>query len=537
MTTSRPEAAIARRSARSTVLGATVVAVGCAVTVAATAVTYVSTFPTEASRRQLARVTASGGGLEVLFGATSSIGSVGGYTFYKGYVFLTSIAAVWAVLITTRSLRGEEDTGRWHLLLSGATRPSRATAAVLVGLGASVLVVALGVLVGTAAATLDPKVRFGPGDVVVHAAALGLVPAVFTAVAALTSQIGRTRRVATGLALGAFGAAFLVRMVGDAGASTRWVRWLTPLGWSEIIAPLTDNDLRPLVPASLLIAALVGSAVLLAGRRDVGHGLVRARDSATMRPFGLRSAFGLTLRLERNVLWAWVIGGLVLGLAFGASAGVMLGDLPSGTGELLSRFGVTGPIVEQYFGLVMLWVGTVVALLAAGQIGAAAEEELRGRTVLILCGPVRRSAWLAGRLAVAAVALLVTAVLVGVALWVGARTQGIGDVGLPTLVAATTALVPVCLVALGVGALVLSVAPRVASAAVYVLVGWSLVVDLVGSLVDGLRWTARLGLLHYVALAPAQPVHLTTITVTTVVAVVLCGVAVVLFSRRDLRTA
>ncbi len=533
----RPDVAIAWRAFRSTCIGATVLAVGFGVMVAATALTYVSTFPTEASRRQLGELTSLSGGLSVLMGPATGIGTVGGYTFYKGYVFLTSIAAVWAVLITTRSLRGEEDVGRWQLLLSGSTRPPRATAAVLVGLSASVALVTLGVAVGTAVAGLDPAVGFTPWDAVAHGLSIGAVAAVFVGVAAVTSQLGSTRRVATGAAMGVFAVAFVLRMVGDAGAGTSWVRWTTPLGWSELISPMTSNDGRPALLAVVVAVAAAWLAAWMAGRRDVGDGVLRARDSARARDRGLGSIGALSLRLESGVLVAWLVGAVAIGLSFGVIARLTVEGLPEGTAGVIESFGVRGTFVEQYFGLVLLFVAAVLALIAGGQVGAAAHEELRGRLLVVLAGPTRRSTWLVGRLLIAGVAVVAAALLTGAALWVGAATQGVDDVGLPTLLAAGANVVPVCLVALGIGAVVLAVAPRAAAASVYVVVGWSLVIDVVASLVDSLKWTRSLGLFHYLGLYPAQPFDWSTSAITSVVGVALCALAVVLFDRRDLHAA
>jgi ABC-2 type transport system permease protein len=537
VTSHRPEVAIGRRAFRGTWVGATVVAVGCALTVASTAVTYVSSFPTEASRQQLARLTASSGGLSVLLGPIGDIDTVGGYTFYKGYVFLTSIAAVWAVLITTRSLRGEEDAGRWQLLLSGATRAARATNAVLVGLGGSVLIVLVGVFAGTMAAGLDPDVGFTPWDALAHALSIALVPAVFVGVAAVSSQLGRTRRVATGVAMGVLAVAFVLRMVGDAGPSTRWVRWTTPFGWSELVAPLTSNDLVPLVPAAALIAVTVVVAVAMASRRDVGDGVLRSHDTAPARDRGLGSVTALAVRQETGVLVAWLVGAVAMGLAFGVIAHLTVEGLPSGTRDVIDSFGVRGSFVEQYFGLVLLFVAAVLALLPAGQIGAAAGEELDGRLRLVLAGPTRRAAWLAGRLTIAAVAVTVAALVAGAGLWAGAASQGVDEVSLPTLLGAGLDVVPVCLVALGVGAIVFSVAPRAASASVYVVVGWSLVADIVASLVEPLRWTEALGLFDHLALVPAQRVDWSTVGVTLTVGLGLCVLSVAVFARRDLHAA
>jgi len=530
----RPAATIAARSARGTLTGAVIVAVVLGLTIASSAITYVSSFPTEASRRQLTRLTLSGGDLSVIMGPVAGIGTVGGYTFYKGYLFLTSIAAVWAVLVTTRSLRGQEDSGRWQLLLSGATSPASATASVLVGLAGSVLVVAVGVFGGTLLAGLDPAVGFTPWDSVVHSLSVGLVPAVFVGVAAVTSQLGRSRRVATGLALATFGVAFVLRMIGDTGPGARWVRWFTPLGWSEMVDPLSTNDLVPLVPAVVCTAGLFVGAVVLAGRRDVGHGVLGGRDTARAKDRGLGTSIGLAFRLERGVVLAWIVGAAASGLALGVVASMASGAAPEGMGDLLDRFGTEGTFARQYFGVVFLLVAAIVALVPASQLGAAADEELQGRLRLVMAGPTRRAAWLAGRLLIAASASLLVAVTAAVSLWFGAWTQGVHAAGLAATVGAGLNVVPIAIVALGVGAVTFAVWPRAASAVLYALVAWSLVADLLASLVDGAQWLDRLSLFHYLALAPAAAVHVSNDVVVLVVGLGLCACAVVLFGRRDL---
>ena len=141
--------AIARR-VRQVWIGATVWAVAFGATVAASALTYVNSFPDQASRDQLAASTSGDAGISILLGPVSAIDTVGGYTVYKCFVFLTTIGAIWGLLAATRLLRGEEDAGRWQLVLAGATRAPRATAATLAALGVAVAVV----FGGTALCTL-----------------------------------------------------------------------------------------------------------------------------------------------------------------------------------------------------------------------------------------------------------------------------------------------------------------------------------------------------------------------------------------------
>ena len=89
----------------------------------------------------------------------------------------------------------------------------------------------------------------------------------------------------------------------------------------------------------------------------------------------------------------------------------------------------------------------------------------------------------------------------------------------------------------GIGAVTLAVFPRAAAITVYAVISWSLIVDLLGSLLTGTKWLNQLSLFHYMALAPAQDPDPTTLIITTAIALALGIVAVVLFERRDLQTA
>lgn len=527
------EPAIARRAFRQVWIGATVCAVAFGATVAATAISYVASFPTEASRQQIAATTSGDQGLAVLLGPIGSIDTVGGYTVYKLFVFLTTVGAIWALLAGTRLLRGEEDAGRWQLVLAGATRPARATAATLVALLVAIGIVFVGTTVGTLLAGRDPDVGFGVGDSVLYGLSLVVAPLVFAMVGAVTSQLARSRRLATGLGMAVFAVAFVLRMLADAGPGTAWLRWTTPFGWVELMEPFTGNDLRPLLLALVVVVALGVAALQLAARRDVGDGWIASRDVAPMRTRGLGSALGLATRLELPVLAAWCVGAAAGAAALGVVAKLTVtSSVPDSLGNTLDKFGVQGSFATQYFGVAFLLVATVVALLPASQVGAAAAEQTSGRSVHTLTGRTSRTWWFAGRLGLAAAGVVVAGVVSGVCAWSGARSQGV-PLGFGSLFLAGVNVVPTALAALGIGAVVLAVAPRAASGAVYVVVVWSVTVDLVGSLVSGAEWLDRLSLFHTMALAPAEDPVPSTLLWTTGVALLLCVAATLVFDRRD----
>lgn len=532
----RTEVVLARRAFKQVWISATLWALVFGVTVAASALSYTSSFPDRATRLKLAATTGRDRGMAMLLGPVSAIDTVGGYTVYKCFVFLTAIGAVWGLLIATRLLRGEEDAGRWQLVLAGGTRAGRATVATLTALFAAVGVV----FVGTTAITLlsgrNPDVGFGAGPTLLYGLSLTIAPAVFVAVGALTSQLGRTRRVATGLGMAVFGITFMLRMIADSGESTKWLLWATPFGWTERMRPFGTNDPRPLLLAVAVVAVLLIEATRLASTRDAGAGVVATSDVTRLRPFGLASPLRLAVRLDTPVLSAWCIGAIAAGFAFGIVANVASGVVSSSVSDTLRKFGVHGgSFVLQYFGIAFLLVATVVALLPVSEIAAAADDESSGRLVHLLAQPVRRTMMLGGRVALAAVTIVTTGLLTGVAAWLGAKTQGV-DPGLGRMAGAGLNTVPTALVVLGIGVLMLAVAPRAATGTVYGVVIASLLIDLLTTLVSGTSWLNRVSLFHYMALAPSEHTDARTVLITLTAAVGLCGLALAFFERRDVRT-
>jgi ABC-2 type transport system permease protein len=106
--------------------------------VASSAYSYVSLYKTQAQRDGLEAAFGSNKATIALFGPAPQLQTVGGFTVFKVSMTLMVLGAVWGLLTSTRLLRGEEDAGRWELLISGPTTRRRATAQALVGLAAGV---------------------------------------------------------------------------------------------------------------------------------------------------------------------------------------------------------------------------------------------------------------------------------------------------------------------------------------------------------------------------------------------------------------
>src|SRR5439155_12269800 len=123
------------------------------------------------------------------------------------------------------------------------------------------------------------------------------------------------------------GVAYLLRAVGDAGNGSRWLSWLSPIGWGQQVRPYaTERWWVFVVP---LVAILVGTAAaaMLQARRDLGAGLFRPRTGPANAAPTLRSPLALAWRLQRGGLLAWASGFAVLG--------AVLGSIASNVGSLL----------------------------------------------------------------------------------------------------------------------------------------------------------------------------------------------------------
>lgn len=502
---------------------------------AASAASYVSSFPTEASRRTMAATFSGDGGFSMLFGSVAHLDRVGGYTAYKTYVLLTTIGAVWAILTTTRLLRGEEESGRWSLLLAGRTNPGRVTAATLTGIFAGTMLIALVTLSIVALSGTSDTIGFGIGGSALFAGAAVLPAVVFVGIAAIASQLASTRRLASTIAMGCFAASFVLRMLGDAGARSHWVLWVTPLGWSELVQPFIGNHPLPLLAGVALAVVSCTVAVSLANRRDTGSGVFATSETRAPNWMGLGTPLALGARLAAPIVIAWAVALIATALIFGAVTHSVVDALDASKSlqSTLTRLGSDGAGPVGYLSVAFILLGSVLALVPAHHIGMARDEESSGRLAYLAAGPVDRRGWLAGRLELGALVVVMLGPISGLACWAGAVTFGAHVAFLPVVEAGLFA-VPAALLALAIGALALAVVPRIAAASVEMIVGWSLVIDLLGSMVDRLGPLTRLSLFHYSGSVPASTPDWVAFTVMVVVACTITAVALTIFGRRDL---
>jgi ABC-2 type transport system permease protein len=471
--------------------------------VASSAISYSRIYKTQAERDHLAAAFGANKASAALFGPGPDLQTVAGFTVFKSLMTLMILGACWGLLTSTRLLRGEEESGRSDLLLAGQTTPRRAAGQALGGLAAGAFMLWAVTAVISILTGLYSKVNIAAGSMLYFSVAQVATAVMFLALGALTSQLAATRRQAAAYAVWFLGASYAVRMVADAGVGLHGLIWLSPLGWVQELRPLTSPQPLALLPIVGFVAVVALAAERLAGRRDVGASVVPDRTHAAPRLRLLFGQFGLSIRLVRPTALAWTVAmgvtGLVLGLVAEAAGGTITG---SSVQTVFARLGASGTGAEAFLGIAFLILAILASLLAAGQATAARSEEAAGRLDHLLVRPVSRSSWLAGRVAVAVAAVAIGALLAGVMTWLGTATQSTG-VSFATLVAASINVTPPALCLLGIGILALGVWPRGTSYVVYGVLGWSLLVEVIGGIGANNRWLLDTSLFHQMAAAPA----------------------------------
>ncbi len=497
---------------------------------------FTTAYDTAESRRQIAGTIGGNGALRALFGSGRALETVPGWTAWRSLGIVTILGSVWALLAATRWTRGEEDAGRWDLLVAGPTTRRRATAGAVGALGLGLLALWASTTAIVLAIGQVPEARFGLGQSAHLAVTLVAPAAVFMAVGVFASQLAPTRRQASQLATATFGVAFLLRVVGNSEAGLRWVQWLTPLGWVQHLHPMTGSSVLPLFPLVLLTAGLAAGAIALAGARDTGAGMLAARDCAPARTGLLARPVGLAVRLARATWLSWAVALAAMSFFFAMVASAIATTSSDALDDAFARLGAGHGRLEAYLGIFYLIIGAALAFAAAGLVAATRDEESQGHAGILLVRPVGRFAWLTGRLLVAAAAVVGLALITGAAGWAGTASQHAG-IGPGRMLAAGLNTLPAAIAVLGVGTLAHGLTPRRAATIAYGLVAWSFVVQLLGTVGTDTRLLLDLSLFHHVAPMPAAPFRAGGAGALLGLAAAGALAGLVAFRRRDLAEA
>ena len=468
--------------------------------------------------------------IRTLFGEPVGLDTAGGFTVWRVGTVVAVLLGAWSILATTRITRGEEDSGRWDVLLAGRVPLGEAVLRHLVA------VMIVPVAAGCAIAGVLLVAGTAPAGALVHGAGTSLLGLFFVAVAALTAQIFPVRSAATGTAVAVLGVGLLARMIGDGVTALSWLRWLSPFGLLALSGPFVRDRTLPLLLLLAAAAALLVTALAAARGRDVGGGLVAPAGG---RPARLGLLGGVEAFAVRRVLrpltgWAIGIGGyyLLIGLTTVSATDFLAGNPALADQAAAAGFAGLGSIagfVATLFALLAVPVGGFTAV----RMGAYVTAETDRRLTLLAAQPVSRARLLGAEIAVTAVAATGLVTLAALSAWAGVRAFD-GDLAPTAALRGAWNTLPIVLLSLGAAGFATGWAPRRVGVIGALPATGGFLLLVIAESIAAPAWVRDLSPFAHLAPVPLTGVDWTASAVMAALAVVLSVAGAIGYRRRDL---
>ncbi|BBZ59290.1 ABC transporter permease [Mycolicibacterium monacense] len=371
-------------------------------------------------------------------------------TMMANELMLTLIvaASILSILTVIRHTRAEEESGAAELVLSSVVgRYARTTAAlILVGAVNAVLTVTMTVAMSASGFRLL--------DTLAMCLGVTAVSMLFAGVAAVTAQLWRQARAATGAAMAVLALAALVRGIGDViDNSGSALSWFSPIAWAQQMRAFVELRWWPLALLVAVTVALIALAARLESRRQYDDGTLPTTAERPGAP-PIRGVLGLHLTLQRGLTVGWGIGMFLGGLAFGSMTKSLIDAAK--TNELLARVLAAQGHEGVYTTMTQFLAAAATAYVVSAVLRVHNDEQ-SGAGEAVLAGAVSRWRWLLS--AVTAAMLGATLLMVGAGLGNGlgaGLTLGEPDT-VVKLTVAGLAFVPALAVVAGVAALAVAV--------------------------------------------------------------------------------
>ena len=499
-----------------------------------TAPSYESVYPSMETRTVLIEQMRKSPGTRLLYGYVPTPGRLGQLLQWETGTFLLVCTALMAILLTCRVLRGDEDEGLIEVLRStGAGRavpflvPMMVVWAVVGGLSAGVG----GILTWQTRGVEELTV---PGAWAL-AGTICVTGWAFSALAAVASQLGRQVGQARSLSMIVLALAFGVRVAADQvaeGSSSDWLRWLSPLGWRDLVRPYSDDRFAVLAVCGVIALVLAIVAAALAAHREYLDSYLPDR-STSRRRWRLLGHMDLLARLSRRGVLGWALASTGLAALYGSVSG-SVNDLLAPDSPTASYVGkmASGSAVEQFMSLLTVVTVLLVAVAAVRRMNRLTGLEHAGLVEVELATGVSRSrlflSQVLGAMIESAILLLVSAAVLAAT----TAVQLTDDHAVARAFVFTVSQMPGMVAAVGIAAALVGLAPRLVGLS-WAVVTWSAFAQFFGGLVELKDWAKDLSVLGHHLDVVGSP-DWRPLAVQTAVGLLGTTIGLVAYTRRDL---
>lgn len=464
-----------------------------------------------------------GEAMVMLNGRVAGLDTFGGIMMNEFALIISFAVPIMAIGLTARTTRREEESGRSELLLAGRVGRLAPTAAALVVVATIFAALGAGLLASLLFLDADST------GSVFYAASVAVTGWVYAAGTAVLAQVVSHTRTLWVTAMATAGLTVVTRGIGD--VNENWLSWVSPLGWHGLVRPFGDATVMPLLVAVLAAAALAGTSLWLAGRRDIGQGMVASRTGPASATRWRSSRAGAAVHQHLGAAIGWTTGVVALMAVYGGLLDVAVEAITSNP-ALMAFLADADTLVEAIAQMLIAFAGFLGGGFALQTLGGLRGEETSGRLELELTAGRHRWSWLAAHAAVATVGTAAV-VMAGSTAFALSASVGLGDSGLAArILAAGVWQVPAAVVFAGLSVTLFGVAPRLQILA-WLPFALAVVVTFLGPTLQLTDAQMRLSPFGAVGTAPVGPVSGGGVAILCVVTAALMVTGVVGFRRRD----
>ena len=486
--------------------------------------TYISSYPDESSLTAVGASMRGTLGPVVLYGTIPEPFNYATWTSWKTISWLIILAAIMNILLGSSVSRGLEESGQAELLQSnGLSAGVLRRAALTVTILTSVL---WGVLVAVSLwANAGISNDFTASGSLLTGYSAFLLTCFFGLLAIIAGEALGSVRAARQASLLVLLVSFGVRIVADV-YHQHWLRWLTPVGWFEVVKPYEHDGDRwaPLLVFALVLVLMALPIVMV--KRDLHSQWVQPQ------PRKYRAAgwgpWSLWWRLQGPVIVWWAVAIIFVSTGFFAMTGEMNSVIENspGTAELAAQ--MVPDLQNAYAYMSGIIVGLIVCCMAIQLVLAGYKAENQGLVTLILTTEQRRPMLFLQNFLYTMIATIITLIPAAfLSAYAAIADSHVSDDQFSTVVWAIIDLIAPAVACCGIAALCLAIRTSIIA---WLVVAASGFLSFFGSLLKLDKWVLDLSVFAW---APHTVDHYRGAIVLLAIGLGSLLVGTIMFSKRD----
>lgn len=448
-------------------------------------------------------------------------------------VFMGMFMVFMNISLAISNTRAEEDSGLLEMVRSrtvGRLAPTYATVLEILLINGLMGILYVGSLI---AADLNGATMRGD---ILMGASIASIGIMFGFISLLMAQLANNSRSANFMSYGLYGFFYIIRMMTDV-TDPDWT-WLSPVGWIQKTAIYTHDYWLPVILTLALGVICLVIAIKIVETRDIGSGLLAARDGKAKAGKLLSSPLGLVLSVERNSIIGWIFGGFVLGAAYGSIFST-IGDIIGSNPTYRKILGVTQihaanrELILNYLNMLGMFFVAIAAISGILIIFRLKSDEKKGYLEILHSKSISKTRLAFSYFGVGTIvsAVVFSGTLVG-AFFIGNSTMD-NPIATKYFWETLAGFLPATLFFVGIGTFLTGALPKLTNI-LWIYLAASVLVKMFGPLLNLSDEVANISPLGWVGKVPTETIDGTLAIILLTVFLVLTILGIIGYNKRDL---